>query len=118
MPCFEAEVYRLSPYSKQITKSMGIEHVFNMYNQIIVYFNDRSMRIAITGFLRGGLRSGHYAYGKYVGELLPGSKQLKISKLLLNVDKLKNFPQKKVYVHKLYNENYPFSYKKHMHIFF
>ena len=89
---------------------MGIEHVFNMYNQIFVYFNDRSMRIAITGFLRGGLRSGHYEYGKYVGELLPGSKQLKISKLLLNVDKLKNFPQKKVYVHKLYNENYPFGY--------
>ena len=55
---------------------------------------------------------------KYVSELLPGSKQLKISKLLLNVDKLKNFPQKKVYVHKLYNENYPFSFKKHMHIFF
>ena len=91
---------------------MGIAHVFNMYNQIIVYFNDRSMRIATTGFLRGGLRSGHYAYGKYVSELLPGSKQLKISKLLLNVDKLKNFPQKKVCVHKLYNENYPFSYKK------
>ena len=57
------------------------------------------MRIAITGFLRGGSRLGHYAYGKYVGELLPGSKQLKITKLLLNVDKLKNFPQKKVYVH-------------------
>ena len=76
------------------------------------------MRIAITGFLPEGLRSGHYAYGNYVGELLPGSKQLKISKLLLNVTKLKNFPQKKVYVHKLYNENYPFSYKKHMHMFF
>ena len=76
MSCFEAEFYRLSPYSKQITKSMGIEHVFNMYNQIFVYFNDRSMRIVVTGFLRGGLRSGHYAYGKYVGELLPGSKQL------------------------------------------
>ena len=86
---------------------MGIEHVFNMYNQIIVYSNDRSMRIAIAGFLRGGLRSGHYAYGKYVGELLPGSKQLKTNKLLLNVHKLK-----------LYNENYPFSYKKHMHDFF
>ena len=76
------------------------------------------MRIAITGFLHGGSRLGHYAYGKYVGELLPGSKQLKISKLLLNVDKLKNVPQKKVYVHKLYNENYPFSFEKHMHIFF
>ena len=75
------------------------------------------MRIAITGFLRGGLHSGHYEYEKYVGELLPGRKQLKISKLLLNVDKLKNFPQKSIYVHKLYNENYPFSYKKHMHIF-
>ena len=59
MPCFEAEVDRLSPYSKQITKSMGVEHVFNRYKQIIVYFNDRSMRIVITGFLRGGLRSGH-----------------------------------------------------------
>ena len=118
MPCFEAEVYRLSPYSKQITKSMGIEHVFNMHNQIIVYFNDRSMRIVITGFLRGGLRSGHYAYGNYVSELLPGRKQLKISKLLLYVDKLKNFSQKKVYVHKFNNENYLFSYKKHMHIFF
>ena len=80
MPCFEAEFYRLSPYSKQITKSMGIEHVFNMYNQIIVYFNDIFMRIAITGFLRGGLGSGHYEYGKYVGELLPGSKQLKTNK--------------------------------------
>ncbi len=79
MPCFEAEFYRLSPYSKQITKSMGIEHVFNMYNQIFVYFNDRSMRIVVTRFLRGGLRSGHYAYGKYVGELLSGRKQLKIS---------------------------------------
>ena len=33
---------------------MGIEHVFNMYNQIIVYFNDRSMRIAITGFYEEG----------------------------------------------------------------
>ena len=97
---------------------MGIEHVFNMYNQIIVYFNDRSMCIAITGFLRGGLRSGHYAYRKYVSELLPGSKQLNISKLLLNVEKFKNFPQKKVYVHKLYNENYQFSYKKHMSNFF
>ena len=97
---------------------MDIEHVFNMYNQIIVYFNDRSMRIAITGFLRGGLRSGHYAYGKYVGELLPGSKQLKISKLLLNVDKLKNFPPKIVYVNTLYKENYPFRYKNYVHIFF
>ena len=76
MLCFEAEVYRLSPYNKQITKSMCIGQVFNMYNPIIVYFNDRFMRIAITGFLRGGLRSGHYAYAKYVGELLPGSKQL------------------------------------------
>ena len=57
------------------------------------------MRIAITRFLRGGLRSGHYACGKYVGELLAGSKLLKISKLLLNVDKLKNFPQKKVYMY-------------------
>ena len=77
------------------------------------------MRIAITGFLRGGSRLGHYAYGKYVGELLPGSKQLKISKLLLNVDKLKNFPQKKVYIHKLYiNENYPFSFKKTYAYFF
>ena len=90
--------------------------MFNRYKQIIVYFNDRF--IAITGFLRGGSCLGHYAYGKNVGELLPGSKQLKISKLLLNVDKLKNFLQKKVYVHKLYNENYPFSFKKHMHIFF
>ena len=97
---------------------MGIEHVFNMYNQIIVYFNDRFMRIAIAGFLQGGLRSGHYAYGKYVGELLPGSKQLKINKLLLNVDKLRNFPQKKVYVHKLYKENYPFSYKKNICMIF
>ena len=87
MPCFQAEVYRLSPYSKQITKRMVIEDVFSMNNQIIVYFNDRSMRIATTGFLRGGLRSGHYAYGKYVGELLAGSKQLKINKLLLNVNK-------------------------------
>ena len=78
---------------------MGIEHVFDMYNRIIVYFNDRSMRIATTGFIRGGLRSGHYTYRKYVGKLLPGRKQLKISKLLLNVNKLKNFPQKKVYVH-------------------
>ena len=69
MPCFEAKVYRLSPYSKQITKSMGIEHMFNMYSQIIVYFNDRFMRIAITGFVRGGSRSGHYAYGKYVVEI-------------------------------------------------
>ena len=116
--CLEAEVDRLSPYSKHITQSMVIEHVFNIYNQIIVYFNDRFMRIAITGFLRRGLHSGHYAYGKYVGELLPGSKQLKISKLLLNVDKLKNFPQKKVYVHKLYNENYLFSYKKQCITFF
>ena len=74
---------------------MGIEHVFKMYNKILVYFNDRSMRIVVTGFLRGGLRSGHYAYGKCVGELLPRSKQLKISKLLLNVDKLKNFLRKK-----------------------
>ena len=73
MLCFEAEVYRLSRYSIQITKSMGIEHMFNMYNQILVYFNDRSMHIAITGFLRKGLHSGHYAYRKYVGELLPGS---------------------------------------------
>ena len=75
MPCFEAEVYRLSPYSKQITKSMIAEQMFNMKNQIIVYFNDRSMRIATTRFLRGGLCSGHYAYGKYVGELLPGRKE-------------------------------------------
>ena len=118
MPCFETEVDRLLRHSKQSTKSMGIEHVFNMYNQIIVHFNDRSMRIAITGFFRGGSRSGHYAYGEFVGELLPGSKQLKISKFLLNMDKLKNFPQKKVYIHTLYNVNYPFSYKKHMHIFF
>ena len=66
MPCFEAEFYRLPPYSKQITKSMGIEHVFNMYNQLFVYFNDRSLHIVVTGFLRGGLRSGHYVYGKYV----------------------------------------------------
>ena len=37
---------------------------------------------------------------------------------LLNVDKFKNFPQKKLYVHKFYNENYPFGYKKkHMHHF-
>ena len=57
------------------------------------------MRIAITGFLRGGSRSGYYAYGKYVGELLPGSKQLKISKPFLNVDKLKNFPQKNKYMY-------------------
>ena len=34
------------------------------------------------------------------------------------MDKLKNFLQKKVYVHKFYNENYSFSYKKHMHHFF
>ena len=58
------------------------------------------------------------AYGKYVGELLPGSKLLKLSKLFLNVDKLKNFPKKKVYVHMLYNENYLFIYKKHMHNLF
>ena len=64
MPCYEAEVYRLSPYSKQITKSMGIEYMFNMYNQIIVYFNYRSMRISITVFLRGGSHYGHYSYGK------------------------------------------------------
>ena len=56
MPCFEAEVYRLSPYSKQSTKSMGVEHVFNMSTQIIVYFNDKSMRIVITGFLVEGSR--------------------------------------------------------------
>ena len=70
------------------------------------------MRIAITGFLRDGSHGGHFAYGKYVGELLPGSK------LLLNMNKLKNFLQRKVYVHKFYNENYPFSNKKHMHYFF
>ena len=35
------------------------------------------------------------AYGKYIGELLPGSKQLKKSKILLNEDTLKNILQKK-----------------------
>ena len=33
---------------------MDIEHVYNMYNQIIVYLNDRFKRIAITEFLRDG----------------------------------------------------------------
>ena len=97
---------------------MDIEHLFNMYNLIIVYFNDRSMRIAITGILRGGPRSDHYAYGEFVYELFLGSKQLKISKLLLNIDKLKNFSQKKVCIHKLYNVNYPFSYKNTYAYFF
>ena len=46
--------------------------------------------------------------------MLPRSKQLKKSKLLLNVNKLKNFLQKKVYVHKFNNENYQFWCKKHM----
>ena len=77
MPCFEAEVYQMSPISKQITKSMGIEHVLNRYNQIIVYFNDRSMRIAITGVLRGVSRSGHYAYGKYVGRIASWKEAIK-----------------------------------------
>ena len=77
MPCFDSEVYRLSLNSKQSTKNIDIEHVFNMYNQIIVYFSDRSMRIAITGFLQEGSRYGHFAYGQYIGELHPGSKQLK-----------------------------------------
>ena len=34
------------------------------------------------------------------------------------MNKLKNFLQKKVYVRKIYNQNYPFSYTKHMHYFF
>ena len=45
-------------------------------------------------------------------------KQLKESKLLLNMNKLKKFLQKKVYVHKFYNENYPLSYKKNVCIIF
>ena len=34
-------------------RSMNNGHMFNMYNKIIIYFSDRSMRIAITWFLRG-----------------------------------------------------------------
>ena len=77
------------------------------------------MGIAISGFLQDGSHEGHFAYGKYVGGIASwkGSNENK-SKLLLDMNKLKNFLQKKVYVHKFYNENYPLSYKKHMHYFF
>ena len=34
------------------------------------------------------------------------------------MNKLKNCLQKKVYVHKFYNENYPLSYKKTYALFF
>ena len=34
------------------------------------------------------------------------------------MNKLKNFLQKKVYVQKFYNENYPLSYKKTYALFF
>ena len=37
---------------------------------------------------------------------------IKKSKILLYVNKLKDFFQIKLYVHNFYNENYPFSYKK------
>ena len=77
------------------------------------------MRIAITGFLRDGSHGGHFAYRKYVGELLPGRKEaIKKSKLLLNMNKLKNFLQKKVYEQKFYNENYSLSFKKTYALFF
>ena len=36
----------------------------------------------------------------------------------LNMNKLKNILQKKVYVHKFYKENYPLSYKKTYGLFF
>lgn len=53
------------------------QHVLNMYNTIlIVYFNDRSKRIAIIGFYDKG-HTEFTADGKYIGKLLTGSKQLK-----------------------------------------
>lgn len=62
--CYANVSYHLSGLNPKFTGSqllvseqqrwMGIQHVYNILNQIIVYFGDRSMGIVITGFLRRG----------------------------------------------------------------
>ena len=69
--------------------SMEIKHVFNMYIQIIVYFNDRSMHIAITGILQ----EGHAEVTLHTENISEGSNSNKVN--FSKYEQIKEFSSEK-----------------------
>ena len=98
MPCFEAEVYRLSPYSKHKTWVLSTCLTCTIRELFILMTDPCVLRP--PDFYEEGYAQVTMHTENMSANCFPGRKQLKISKLLLNVDsQIKEFSSEKKYMY-------------------